>query len=152
MVVFAEVPDEISLAISIAGCPCRCPACHSQHLWDNDGTPLDDTELDNLLAANAGITCVAFMGGDAEPAAVAALADRVKAKGLKTCWYSGRGLEDDMKWAHHYDYLKTGPYIEGRGPIDIPTTNQRFFVVIPIWEGTSLMLADITYKFQKRTP
>lgn len=31
-VVFAEVPDEITLAISISGCPNRCPGCHSQHL------------------------------------------------------------------------------------------------------------------------
>ncbi|SHF88735.1 hypothetical protein SAMN05444364_11530 [Prevotella scopos JCM 17725] len=34
-IVFQEFPDEVTLAINISGCPCRCPACHSQFLWAN---------------------------------------------------------------------------------------------------------------------
>ena len=39
-VVFSEVPDEISLAISITGCPRRCPGCHSEYLWEYHGNLL----------------------------------------------------------------------------------------------------------------
>ena len=27
-IVFAEIPDEVTLAINITGCPYRCPGCH----------------------------------------------------------------------------------------------------------------------------
>ena len=38
--VFAEIPDEITLAISISGCPIHCPGCHRQYLWADVGEPL----------------------------------------------------------------------------------------------------------------
>ena len=44
-VVFQEVPDEISLAINISGCPIHCPDCHSKFLWENVGTILDIKSL-----------------------------------------------------------------------------------------------------------
>ena len=31
-VVFQEIPDEVTLAINISGCPCRCPGCHSHNI------------------------------------------------------------------------------------------------------------------------
>lgn len=31
-IVFAEIPDETTLAINITNCPNRCPGCHSPHL------------------------------------------------------------------------------------------------------------------------
>ena len=43
-VVFAEVPDQVSLAINITGCPNRCPGCHSPHLWEDAGRVLDELE------------------------------------------------------------------------------------------------------------
>ena len=27
-IVFQEIPDEVTLAINISGCPCHCPGCH----------------------------------------------------------------------------------------------------------------------------
>ena len=33
-VVFAEVPDEVTLAINISNCPCHCDGCHSEYLAD----------------------------------------------------------------------------------------------------------------------
>ena len=32
-IVFQEIPDEVTLAVNISNCPCRCPGCHSQYLW-----------------------------------------------------------------------------------------------------------------------
>ncbi|MGN0189821.1 MAG: 4Fe-4S cluster-binding domain-containing protein [Candidatus Cryptobacteroides sp.] len=147
-VVFREVPDEIALAINITNCPCHCRGCHSEYLADDFGTPLDAVSLDKLIDAHPGISCVSFMGGDAEPEAVCALAVQVREKGLKTCWYSGRPLPEDLSVLSCYDYVKTGPFIPECGPLDSPDTNQRFHKVIRNG-GKSISLEDITYMFQR---
>ena len=64
-IVFQEVPDEISLAINITGCPCNCDGCHSPYLAEDTGEILSEKALSALIEANLGITCVCFMGGDA---------------------------------------------------------------------------------------
>ena len=71
-VVFQEIPGEVTLALNLSGCPNRCAGCHSPHLWEEVGEPLDDNLLNSLLSGygNA-ITCVCFMGGDAAPGDVA---------------------------------------------------------------------------------
>ena len=50
-IVFQEIPDEVTLAVNLSGCPCRCPGCHSKHLWGDVGEPLTDEALDKLFAA-----------------------------------------------------------------------------------------------------
>ena len=92
-VVFQEIPDETTLAINISGCPCRCPGCHSQYLWDDVGEPLTATVLDDFIVEyGPDITCIAFMGGDADPAEVNRLARHVREHypQLRVAWYSGR--------------------------------------------------------------
>ena len=92
-VVFAEIPDETTLAINITGCPNRCPGCHSPHLQRDAGRPLDDAELRALLGRyGESVTCVCFMGGDASPHEIARLARLVRQErtALRTAWYSGR--------------------------------------------------------------
>ena len=42
--VFAEIPDETTLALNITGCPHRGPGCHSPHLQRDEGRPLDYPE------------------------------------------------------------------------------------------------------------
>ena len=62
-IVFQEFPDEVTLAINILGCPCRCPGCHSQFLWANRGDELTAEALSALIhCAKDTITCVGFMG------------------------------------------------------------------------------------------
>ena len=62
-IVFQEFPDEVTLAINISGCPCRCPGCHSQFLWANRGEELTAEALSALIhGAKDTITCVGFMG------------------------------------------------------------------------------------------
>ena len=75
MVVFEEIPDEITLAINITNCPCKCPGCHSKFLWDDNGTELTVEVLHKLIKENDGITCVCFMGGDKDPEEVVKLSD-----------------------------------------------------------------------------
>lgn len=142
-VTFAEVPDEITLCINISNCPCHCEGCHSAYLAEDIGKPLKWDNLNALVHINSGITCVAFMGGDASPTDVDYLASKVKNLGLKTCWYSGRSeLSPDIKLCN-FDYIKLGPYIASKGGLNKPDTNQRFYQIV------NRQMIDITSKFNK---
>jgi anaerobic ribonucleoside-triphosphate reductase activating protein len=71
-IVFQEIPGEVTLALNLANCPCHCPGCHSQHLAEDIGEELNESLMDGLIGRYGSmITCVAFMGGDAEPEEVA---------------------------------------------------------------------------------
>ena len=59
--VFSEVPDEISLALSISNCNIRCDGCNQKELWDDIGKLLSWDSLSSLLSSHRGITCVCFM-------------------------------------------------------------------------------------------
>lgn len=148
-VTFREVPDEISLCINLSNCPHRCVNCHSPHLQTDVGTNLTTDTLLNLIENNSGITCVALMGGDANPNEIAYQLYTIKHffPNLKTCWYSGNDdfLEDRNllnSILDNLDYLKIGSYKEEFGPLDSPTTNQKFFKV------NNRELINVTYLFQ----
>lgn len=129
-IVFSEIPDEVTLAINLTGCPYRCDGCHSPWLWEDTGEVLNEDSLTTLLGQyGAGITCVCFMGGDSRPEAVARLAEFVKRKNtrLKTGWYSGREeLPEDFPVAA-FDFIKLGGYVKQLGGLTSPATNQRFY-------------------------
>ena len=144
-VVFAEIPDEITLAINISGCPCNCKGCHSSYLAKDIGEPLDLQHLTNLIDSNKGISCVCIMGGDANPSEVDDIAQDIKEyyPELKVGWYSGRQeLSKDIELSN-FDFIKLGPYKEEFGPLNSKTTNQRFYKV----NGKELV--DITNRFWK---
>ena len=144
-VVFAEIPDEITLAINISNCPCHCEGCHSPYLAEDIGEPLDLQHLTNLIDSNRGITCVCIMGGDANPSEVDDIAQDIKEyyPELKVGWYSGRQeLSKDIELSN-FDFIKLGPYKEEFGPLNSKTTNQRFYKV----NGKELV--DITSRFWK---
>ena len=109
-IVFQEIPDEVTLAINISNCPCHCPGCHSKYLWED-------------------ITCIAFMGGDADPAYVNILAKYVRREfpQLKVAWYSGRQRVPRTVKKSDFDYIKVGPYIAHLGCLKDCTTNQRLY-------------------------
>jgi anaerobic ribonucleoside-triphosphate reductase activating protein len=150
MVTFSEVPDEITLAINISNCPCHCKGCHSSHLAENIGTPLTIEVLKNLVEANSGISCISFMGGDADPADIKQLATYIKEEypELKVCWYSGRGVLPTYIQYHldAFDYIKLGAYDSEYGPLTSKTTNQRFYMIAHLSSGVN-KLVDLTYKF-----
>lgn len=150
-IVFREVPDRITLAINISNCPIGCKGCHSKYLWEDTGDVLDRDTLLNLIDSNPGISCVSFMGGDAEPEQVAVLAGTVKEcrPGLETCWYSGRSLEKAEAVIPFLDFIKTGPFIEELGPLDAATTNQRFYHIEHTENGP--LLSDWTSRFYSKS-
>lgn len=143
-VVFQEVPDEVSLAINLTNCPNHCKDCHSPHLWENIGEELSEDELTRLVEIYRGdITCVCIMGGDAAKNEVEDLAHYIKnTLQLKVAWYSGR--YDKPVNINDFDYIKFGPYIEEKGGLKSPETNQRFYKV------TNGNLIDCTERFQRK--
>lgn len=128
-VVWQEVPGEVSLAFTIAGCPLRCPGCHSSDSWQPDqGTVLTSQYLARRLTTYRGlISCVAFMGGEWHPRALKSRLIQAKQAGLATCLYTG--LEDEDvpdSLCQQLTYLKTGPWVAELGGLDDPRTNQTF--------------------------
>jgi anaerobic ribonucleoside-triphosphate reductase activating protein len=148
MVVFSELPNEVTLAINISGCPCACHGCHSSYLANDIGTPLTTEKLEELLIVHEGVTAVCFMGGDADPRYVEFLARHVLMQfpGLKIGWYSGREYTYDYMDYGVFDYVKVGPYIEKYGPLNASTTNQRLYRV-NVKDGTT-NFHDITSMMQ----
>lgn len=150
-VVFQEIPDEVTLSINISNCPCHCLGCHSQYLWEDIGEPLNAMSLDVMLKDyGQDITCVAFMGGDATPEKVDTLAGWMRSAypELKTAWYSGRAVLSDKIHLRNFDYIKLGPYIEAKGPLNKPTTNQILYRVDP--KADNGIGENITNKFWKK--
>lgn len=146
-VVFAEVPDEVTLAINISNCPCHCEGCHSHYLAEDIGEPLDLQHLTNLIDSNKGITCVCIMGGDANPSEVDDIAQDIKEyyPELKVGWYSGRDyISKDIDMSN-FNYIKYGHYDKDKGPLNSKTTNQ-VMLEIDVIQG-KVFTKDITAKF-----
>ncbi|MBQ3878648.1 MAG: anaerobic ribonucleoside-triphosphate reductase activating protein [Prevotella sp.] len=147
-VVFQEIPDEVTLAINLSNCPCRCPGCHSQYLWDDIGLPLDTDAIDDFVRKfGADITCIAFMGGDGDPKGVNMLAQYIHEEHpqFKVAWYSGRLRIPREVNKQDFDYIKVGPYIRHLGPLKSPTTNQRLYR-----QDEDGNFEDITSRFWKK--
>lgn len=152
-IVCQEIPDEVTLAVNISGCPVKCPGCHSKWLWEERGDELNEVTVGILMKRyGADITCFCFMGGDAEPEEVLRLAKFIRAnyRGVKIGWYSGRPVLPDSAGASSscastgsidscslskspycktFDYIKLGPFIEELGGLRSSKTNQRLFKI-----------------------
>ena len=147
-IVCEEVPDEVSLAINISGCPHKCEGCHSEYLQEYNGEYLAH-DLQSLLNQYDGlITCVCFMGGDSNLSELRFLCGKVKEQGLKVCIYSGYDslhIFIDFIMFNYIDYLKIGSYKQELGGLNNPKTNQRMYKV-----SCGRLIDDITYRFQER--
>ena len=145
-IVFQEFPDEVTLAINLSLCPNKCPGCHSSILMGDIGEVLTEEVLFRLADSYDGeVTCVALMGGDNDPGMVqqllAALKRHTNFK-VKTGWYSGRQDLPEGFMASAFDYVKLGPYRADLGPLNKPTTNQRYYRV-----ETDGRFTDLTHRF-----
>ena len=147
-IVFQEIPDEVTLAINISNCPCRCPGCHSRYLWEDIGLPLTTDAIDSFVEDyGQDITCLAFMGGDCDPKGINQLAQYIHEEypQYKVGWYSGRLRIPSSVKKTDFDYIKVGPYIRHLGPLKKPTTNQRLYR-----QNNTGTFDDITDRFWKR--
>lgn len=124
-VVFQEVPNEVSLSFSIAGCNHNCKNCSWKNI-DIKPRELTDSEYINLLNKYKGyVSCILFLGGEWNKDKLIYNLKLAKDYGFKTCLYTGNNdVDQDIK--QYLDYLKVGPYIEERGGLDNPNTNQKF--------------------------
>jgi len=111
------------------------------------GEILDEESLSTILDKyTRAVTCVCFMGGDAEPNEVEHLAWFIKNRTngtLKTGWYSGKEKLPQGYPLQNFNFIKLGAYEESLGGLDSNTTNQRFYKI----ENEKMI--DITYKFHK---
>ena len=147
-VVFQEIPDEVTLAINISNCPCRCPGCHSRYLWEDVGLPLNTEAIDDFVEEYGDdITCLAFMGGDSDPKDVNILAQYIHEEypQFKVAWYSGKTVISSAVNRADFDYIKIGPFIRHLGPLKSPTTNQRLYR-----QNDQGEFEDITYRFWRK--
>ena len=146
MICFQEIPDEISLGLSISNCPNNCEDCHSPYLREDKGIPVLSV-LDQLLLENKNmVTCILFLGGDDEKQ----IDDLIeclkicKKQGYKTALYSGfDDIKDDL--LPFLDYYKIGSYKRWLGGLKEQTTNQKLFKVV---DGQ--LKEDITYLFWRK--
>ena len=125
-VVFQEVPNEISLAFSIAGCKNNCKNC-SWKSFDISPKELTDDLYEELLEKYKGtVSCILFLGGEWNKDHLINNLKKAHQFGYKTCLYTGQeDVTKDIK--DNLDFIKVGPYIEEKGGLNNPNTNQRFF-------------------------
>jgi len=154
-VVFEEIPDEVTLAIEITNCPGHCEGCHSPWLREDIGEELTPETLRRLIDENRGVTCVCFMGEGKDPRALKYLALSVRLRSdypYRTALYSGRN-EVEKEYDTYFDYIKVGPFIPAKGPLNKETTNQRLYKIEERF-GTDFDVEtirhDITYKFWRK--
>ena len=130
-----EIPNELSLGISILGCPIHCPECHSPHTWDinckDEGIELTTIELDRLIQANKWVSCILFYGGEWSEDIQGILIHCRKSYDYKIALYSGHSLEyiEKLDLLDKLDYIKVGHYDHQLGGLIYPSTNQRLYTI-----------------------
>lgn len=148
-----EIPNEIALCINLSLCPNHCKNCHSSYLAEDIGEELTFSKLEELIEQNDGITCVCLMGGDNDPDAIWTLGLLLESNYpfLKSAWYSGKQdmpeLSPDLFFRGiPFDFIKLGPYIEEKGPLNSTSTNQQMWEINKDTDKAE----NITYKFWKK--
>lgn len=126
-ITFQEVPNEVSLVLTISNCPYRCKDCHSPWLRKNIGDELTPEVINELLDKYQGaVTCVCFMGAGRELHSMKKLVEYVESLGLKTCVYTGGEFYEVVDLGSP-TYFKEGRYYAELGGLASPTTNQHMW-------------------------
>ena len=127
-VVLEEIPGRVTLAVEVTNCRGNCPGCHSPFLREDIGEELTPLKIDSMIEDNFGVNCFLFLGEGHDPEALFALADHIRSAhpGVETALYTGQESVGP-EYGRHFDYIKTGPYIEALGPLNRRTTNQRLY-------------------------
>jgi anaerobic ribonucleoside-triphosphate reductase activating protein len=84
-------------------------------------------EIDRIMTDNEGVNCVLFMGEGNDIPSLLELNKYVKDKyDIETGIYSGSEKVPN-EYYDVFDYVKVGPYISEKGPLNKETTNQRMY-------------------------
>lgn len=142
-IVFREIPNLVSLALNISNCQNNCKGCHSKYLQQDIGTILTEKIIDELLEINKGINCIIFMGEGNDREELLKIANYIKNKNIYVAIYSGSN-KVPLSYFKIFDYIKIGPYIKEKGPLDNINTNQKLYKI----ENRKVL--DITYMFHKK--
>lgn len=149
-----EIPDHVAVAIEIGNCTRRCKGCHSE--WCRTKLPYNQwMDLEVLMAkVNAlvknGADAIVLMGGTTNNIPMNHLVEAINILSLyaPVGLYSGASFSSNI---HSYlkkhaklRWLKTGGFIQERGGLDNPLTNQQFFI------KTEKGWLDITSVFQRK--
>lgn len=126
-IVFQEIPNEISFAFHITGCPLKCVGCHSTDTWSSKHGELFSLEVlvQFIEKHKSYITCVLFLGGEWEQDFIQYL-QLCRQSNLKTALYTGldyHQVSSDI--ISNLDYIKYGPYLKELGGLESKTTNQK---------------------------
>lgn len=157
---FNEIPDKLSLCISLGNCQNRCPGCHSPEL---------QKKVDNLMSldkvveyaeeyVSKGANAICIMGGLDNGVSLPALEALIKAlSDIAPVGIYHASVTDVFDNNPYLTWLKTGIYINSLGGLESKNTNQRMYQRSLIYsiqkkEGinTTLSWDDITYKFWER--
>ena len=149
-IVFQEVPNEMSLAVSISGCQIRCSGCHSRYLWEDKGEALSIFAIEQLLKLEDGVTCLLLMGGEHDIDTLVEIFMHFHRK-IKTAWYCGLDMipKDKLGIVQYLDFVKTGHFDMELGGLSSPTTNQRLYKIEHQGDGNYYQ-TDITHLMQKK--
>ena len=149
-IVFQEVPNEMSLAVSISGCTLRCAGCHSRYLWEDKGEELSIFAIEQLLKLEDGVTCLLLMGGEHDIDTLVEIFMHFHRK-IKTAWYCGLDMipKDKLGIVQYLDFLKVGHFDMELGGLSSPTTNQRLYKIKHQGDGNYYQ-TDITHLMQKK--
>jgi anaerobic ribonucleoside-triphosphate reductase activating protein len=144
-VVFEEIPDCVTLAVTISNCPFHCVGCHSEYLHQDVGDELNENVIDTLINKNKGVNCFLFLGDGKDICILCELSKYIHEKypEILTAVYSGWDLILP-EYEECFDYIKIGKWKEECGPLNKKTTNQRLYKKI---DGE---LVDITHKFWEK--
>ncbi len=127
-IVTRELPGEISLAISVSGCPRKCEGCHSPELREDIGQHLTTNRIQALVDTyeKGYITAICFLGGEQHKEFEELLMWlEYFYPHIKLGLYTGaEEINDSIKDYLHY--YKVGKYILGKS-IDRRDTNQKLF-------------------------
>lgn len=148
---FAEVPGEITLGISITGCQLRCKGCHSRELWEDKGEILDVETLCGLLNQHEGVSCLCLLGGEHDIDSLTELFMYAH-KRIKTAWYCGLDMipKEHLGIENYLDWLKLGHYDQDLGGLDSPTTNQCLYWIGHNPSNGQNKRFDYTYLLQRK--
>lgn len=150
-----EIPDKVTAVFLIGNCHGKCPGCHSEYL----SIPLPKTfwvDFDIIKKRaqeqkNLGANAILLMGGTTNGIPLPILQEAIKrlSEILPVGLYSGASynsaINKELRQNINLTWLKTGEFIEEKGGLDKPQTNQKFFVR----DLKSKEWKEVTYLFQK---